>query len=210
MSTIQSRPQRSRKIRAILAGGVVLGVGAAVTLAAWNDSEFTSGLFGAGSFNLQGSTTSATTGFTDHESADGAAALTFTAPFDNLAPEDVVYAPFWVRLAADTTSPANLALVAVDSTDDLAGNSANLSYAVYAIAPGAACDETATSGVELGSAATLADDTAVTGGSVALPVGDPTTDPGVATQLCTIVTAGADLEQGGQTTAVWQFTATSE
>lgn len=29
-----------RKVRAILAGGLVLGVGAAVVLAAWNDSEF--------------------------------------------------------------------------------------------------------------------------------------------------------------------------
>ncbi|SEE76031.1 SipW-dependent-type signal peptide-containing protein [Ruania alba] len=210
MTSTQPRPQSSRKVRALLAGGLVLGVGAAVTLAAWNDSEFTSGLFGAGSFNLQGSSTSAVDGYSDHESADGAAALTFTTPVDNLAPDDVVYAPFWVRLGADTTSPAELDLVALDSTDDAGNNSANLSYAVYAIAPDAACDETATASTELGSGATLADETAVAGGAVALPVGSPTTSPGAATQLCTIVTAGADLEQGGQTTAVWQFTATSE
>ena len=59
------RRRRSRMIRAILAGGLVLGVGAAVTLAAWNDSEFVTGTFTAGTFNMQGSTTDGTT-FTDH------------------------------------------------------------------------------------------------------------------------------------------------
>lgn len=47
--------QKSRKIRAIAAGGAVLGVGAAITLAAWSDSELADGLFGAGSFDIEGS-----------------------------------------------------------------------------------------------------------------------------------------------------------
>ena len=41
------RRSRSRMIRAILAGGLVLGVGTAVTLAAWNDSEFVTETFTA-------------------------------------------------------------------------------------------------------------------------------------------------------------------
>ncbi|UFU03020.1 SipW-dependent-type signal peptide-containing protein [Ruania suaedae] len=204
------RSTRSRKVRAVLAGGLVLGVGAAVTLAAWNDSEFASGLFTAGQFDLQGSTTGATEGYTDHESAGGAAELTFTAPFDNLAPEDVVYAPFWVRLAAETTSPATLDLVTLDSTDGTGTNSENLSYEIYAIAVDATCDETATEGTLLGSGDTLTDDPAVAGETVPLTIGDPTTEPGEAVLLCTVVTAGEDLEQGGDTTAVWQYTATSE
>ncbi|QOR70738.1 hypothetical protein IM660_19575 [Ruania alkalisoli] len=209
MTEVHARSLRSRKIRAVLAGGVVLGVGAAVTLAAWNDSEFTTGLFGAGSFDLQGSATGDDLDYTDHASAGGAAELTFSAPFDNLAPDDVVYAPYWVRLAAGTTSPASLDLVALDSTDTTGTNSANLSYEVYAIGEAAACDETATAGTLLGSG-TLVDEPAVAGGTASLPVGATTADPGDATQLCTIVTAGPDLEQGGETTAVWQFTATSE
>lgn len=57
-----------RKVLAVLAGGVVLGVGVGVTLAAWNDSEFATGTFTAGSFNLEGSTTSATADYADHNS----------------------------------------------------------------------------------------------------------------------------------------------
>ena len=46
--TTRRRRRRSRMIRAILAGGLVLGVGTAVTLAAWNDSEFVTGTFTVG------------------------------------------------------------------------------------------------------------------------------------------------------------------
>ena len=57
----------NRKILAVLAGGLVLGVGVAVTLAAWNDSEFATGTFTAGSFNLEGSTTGDTdAAYSDH------------------------------------------------------------------------------------------------------------------------------------------------
>ncbi|MGP6174744.1 SipW-dependent-type signal peptide-containing protein [Corynebacterium sp. A21] len=45
--------QKSRKIRAIAAGGAVLGLGAAITLAAWSDSEFAQGLFGTEAFGIQ-------------------------------------------------------------------------------------------------------------------------------------------------------------
>jgi|GEM_PF-5464807 len=48
----------SKKFKAILAGGVVLGVGAAVTLAAWTDQEWTTADFSSGSFTLQSSTAS--------------------------------------------------------------------------------------------------------------------------------------------------------
>ena len=55
-----------RKVLAVLAGGLVLGVGTAVTLAAWNDSEFATGDFAAGTFVFQGSTDNET--FEDHTS----------------------------------------------------------------------------------------------------------------------------------------------
>ncbi|GAB2622198.1 SipW-dependent-type signal peptide-containing protein [Pseudactinotalea suaedae] len=200
----------SRKVRALLAGGVVLGIGAAATLAAWNDSEFATGTFSSGVFNLQGSTEGAAEGYADHAAADGAAALGFSAGFDNLSPGDVTYAPFWVRLDAGTTAPATLDLVAIDSTDTTGTNSGQLGYSVYAIDAAADCDETATGGTLLGTATTLADDAEIAGGTTALPVGDPTTEPGAATQLCFIVTAAAGLGQGGETTATWQLTATTD
>ncbi|GEC74299.1 SipW-dependent-type signal peptide-containing protein [Microbacterium maritypicum] len=87
-----------RKVLAVLAGGLVLGVGTAVTLAAWNDSEFANGTFTAGAFNLQGSTDG--TAYADHDSAGSAATLAFTLPaglVGNMSPTSSVYAGFWVR-----------------------------------------------------------------------------------------------------------------
>lgn len=101
-----------RKVLAVLAGGLVLGVGIGVTLAAWNDSEFATGTFTAGSFNLEGSTTSAGAGYDDHNVDLGqtAAALVFELPAvaSSMSPGDVVYAPFWVRLDSTTTNSATL------------------------------------------------------------------------------------------------------
>ncbi|GAA2174296.1 hypothetical protein GCM10009846_19700 [Agrococcus versicolor] len=205
------RGRRGRKIRAILAGGLVLGIGAAVTLAVWSDSEFATGTFTAGTFNLQGSTTSATAGFTDHPTSATAAPLTFTTPLaGNLSPNSTVYAPFWVRLAANTTSPATLDLTTLATTE--AGgtaNAANLGYSVYAIAPAAACDATATTGTLLGTGTTLASNASVAGGTVPLTIGTPVTAAGTAVQLCFVVTSGATLNQTTTTTATWQFVATS-
>lgn len=199
----------SRKVRSLLAGGVVLGLGTAATLAAWNDSEYATGTFTAGTFNLQGATDSATGTYTDHASAGSAATLTFTAPVGNMSPNDVVYAPFWVRLAANTTSPATLDLVAIDSTDTTGTNSGQLSYSVYAIGATATCNAGATSGTLMGTGTTLADNASVAGGTTPLPVGSPVSSPGTATQLCFIITAAPGLQQGGVTTATWQLTATS-
>ena len=157
---------RSRKFKAILAGGLVLGVGAAITLAAWNDSEFATGTFTAGSFNLEGSTTGAAAGYDDHNPDDGdaAAALVFTTPFDNLAPEDVVYAPFWLRLAAGTTTDATLVVESITTTDSAEANAADLSYDVYQLASAAAtCDAAGIGGgTVVASGADLATDAAVT------------------------------------------------
>ena len=86
-----TRRASSRHGRAILAGGLVLGVGAAITLANWNDSEFVNGTFAAGIFALEGSSTDGTT-FSEHSSAGSAAVLDFQLAPDNLAPGDVVYA----------------------------------------------------------------------------------------------------------------------
>jgi predicted ribosomally synthesized peptide with SipW-like signal peptide len=191
------RRRRSRTIRAILAGGLVLGVGAAVTLAAWNDSEFVTGTFTAGTFNLEGSTTDGTT-FTDHATSPGGA-LTFTVPATSLSPTDSVTAPFAVRLAANTTSAANVTL----TTGTPTGTVTNLTYTLeihsaWGCAPGTVTS-TPISGAALNAGTT----------SFALAAGSPTTDPGAAVFLCFTVTAGAGLVQGQSGAVIWEFEAIS-
>jgi len=120
----KTRPRgpRSPKARALLAGGLVLGVGAAITLAAWNDSEFARGTFTAGTFNMVGSTDGTT--YAEHATVGAPAMLAFTVNPTLLAPGDVVYAPFAVRLDAATT---NAAVVTI-SNAATSGTVANLTY----------------------------------------------------------------------------------
>jgi predicted ribosomally synthesized peptide with SipW-like signal peptide len=46
--TEQQGSTKKRKVRALLAGGLVLGVGAAITLAAWTDNVFGNSDFATG------------------------------------------------------------------------------------------------------------------------------------------------------------------
>lgn len=197
-----------RKVLAVLAGGLVLGVGIGVTLAAWNDSEFATGTFTAGSFNLEGSTTSADDGYDDHnvDLGDTAASLVFQLPAvaSSMSPGDVVYAPFWVRLDSTTTNSATLLPSGI--TAGTGGNEANLSYTVTAIEAADTCDATA-AGTVVATSATLSDQTGAT--SLPLAEGTPAGTAGVPLQLCFAVTAGAGLTQGATATATWEFTATS-
>lgn len=193
---------RSRKFKAILAGGIVLGVGAAVTLAAWTDDEWAEGVFGAGSFNVQGSTDGTT--FADHESEGGAAALTFDLNGgDNMSPGDTVAAPFVLRLDGPTTYDATVALTSAAGGGD---NAAALTYEIVQVASAGECSATAT-GTSVVPAGTALDST--TGAAdfdLSAGAGTATGDP---VSLCFKVTAGDSLEQGQNTTAQWQFTATS-
>jgi predicted ribosomally synthesized peptide with SipW-like signal peptide len=199
--TVEERRMTGRKARALLAGGLVLGVGAAVVLAAWTDDEFVTGLFSAGQFDLQGSTDGVT--FDDHASAGDAATLSFSVPVTELAPDDTVYAGFWVRLAEGTTDPASLELVGFTGSGTA---TAQLDYTIHAIAASATCDATTATGTPIASGSL--DDTTATSTGVTLAV-PAAAAPGAAEQLCFAVTAAAGLEQGTTATGTWQFTATS-
>lgn len=198
-----SAVKKSGKWKAFLAGGLVLGIGAAVTLASWNDSEFATGLFGAGQYDLEGSVDGAAYAEHDDPGLTNDADLDFQLSPDNLAPGDVVYAPFAVRLAALTTSAA---VVTTTSTGSGA-NAANLTYSLFT---------TATFGCTSGSTPVdvlAGPGTALTAAPVAtfpLATGTPTTVAGAAVNLCFVVTAGAGLTQGDQATATWEFAAESQ
>lgn len=105
----QERQLRSRRIKAILAGGLAFGVGATVTVAAWTDSEEASGSFEAGRFNIE-------------LSADGEWANTDEAKFDvdNMFPGQKAYLPVLVKTTTDTTIDGKLTV-----TNDGATGSAN-------------------------------------------------------------------------------------
>ncbi|WP_223693746.1 SipW-dependent-type signal peptide-containing protein [Leifsonia poae] len=198
----RSRKRRtmSRKVKAILAGGLVLGVGAAVTLAAWNDSEFAQGTFTAGTFNLVGSTDGTT--FTDHATAGTAATLGFTVNAASLSPTAVTAAPFAVELAANTT---NNAVVTVSS----AGTTGTVTQITYELLQtttfGCTAATTGTDLVPAGTALTTVP------GSVTFPLAQGTGGAaGAPVFLCFKMTAGAGLVQGQTGSATWQFTAASQ
>lgn len=116
--TDEERKRKSRKRKAILASGAVLGVGAVVTLAAWNDTVFGAGTFGIGdtAWNVQASVD----GTNFDEYADSAAPGVISFPVVagvnpiNLMPGQTTKGSFWLKetkgfMDADVTiqAPAN-------------------------------------------------------------------------------------------------------
>ncbi len=116
--TDEERNRKSRKRKAILASGAVLGVGAVVTLAAWNDTVFGAGTFGIGdtAWNVQASVD----GTNFDEYADSAAPGVISFPVVagvnpiNLMPGQTTKGSFWLKetkgfMDADVTiqAPAN-------------------------------------------------------------------------------------------------------
>lgn len=90
----------ARKARAIAAGGAVLGLGTAITLAAWSDNEWAKGTFSTAQFGIEGSNTSATDGFSNHTTSDAALALDFGAGAGQtqvLQGGQTVTEEYWIR-----------------------------------------------------------------------------------------------------------------
>ena len=194
----EPRSKKAPKVRAILAGGLVLGIGAAVTLAAWNDSEFAQGTFTAGSFNLEGSTDG--TAYGNYPST-GPAALAFTTSTANMSPGDVVSAPFAVRLDAETSYDAAVTVTSAPTS----GPQTGLTYSLT---------RTTSFGCGTGVLSTLVPANQQLGTTPAAAVTFPLSqgagdDPGTPVYLCFQVTAGATLPQGETSVATWEFAAQS-
>ena len=83
---------RRKKARAIMASGLVLGVGAAVTLAAWSDTAWGEGTFGTGdsAFNIQASFDGGS-GWDEFMTDDTAGTMEFGDKATGLMPGDSVY-----------------------------------------------------------------------------------------------------------------------
>ncbi|MFD6815416.1 SipW-dependent-type signal peptide-containing protein [Microbacterium sp. NPDC060132] len=191
---------RSRRLRALLAGGLVLGIGTTATLAAWNDSEFGSATFTAGRFDLVGATDGVT--FSSHATTGAAAALNFQLPPTAMAPGTTTYALFSVKTASPSVAGV-LQLTA--GTPGGTGLASSLTYGVRAIA-GTTC-----------SAATYPGGTAVVADGSALTAGGASTQAVSANgasvvNYCfavTLPTTAPNTAQGLTMTQTWQIQGTS-
>ena len=206
------KSNRKRKVRALLAGGLVLGVGAAVTLAAWSDNVFANSDFATGDarWELQGNvetTPLSEAGWLDYDVSPGGG-IAFPLPLkNNLTPGDVVRAPLAIRLAPGQALGANVTLDApnLDAANALQNA---LTYGIYSGVTAADCvagNVGAATLVPAGSPLS-------TGGNFTIASGAPAQN-GTPVELCYVVTLPANTPSnvsGLQTgTLVWDFQGTS-
>lgn len=127
--TPRAKSFTTRKIAAIAAGVLVVGVGATYTLASWNDSEWVWG--GAdgvttAEFNIQQDTT---VGFANDawvdEPNNRGGALTFSPGSVDLVPGDTIYAPVALRADEDSATAYVTLLQAVAATGPTADDPDN-------------------------------------------------------------------------------------
>lgn len=217
---VRSRRSRGR-LRAVLAGAGVLGVGAAVTLAAWTDTEWIYGgtnndtPIGTSVFEVEQNVYDAT-GFTNRESfstGGPAGKLNFTVAAASLSPGAVVYAPMQLRTAAGSGGGTVVLNGAQQGTGTSAALFTALTYQAKTGIPQASCNA---SGMAGGTALTPAGSTLGTGGSASFAIGaapDATT-PGMPVDACFAITmpstATDQALQGLAVVPVWSFVSTSQ
>jgi len=211
-TTRRARTRTSVKVRAALAGALVLGVGATATLAAWTDNEFGTATFSASVFDTESSVNGTT--FADNATAPGA---TMTVTAGGFSPDAHRYAFIDVRGKANSVS-GTLALSGATVTNNpttaptLGGA---LQYRAVATAPGVACTAAAfTTGTPtflVGSTASTVALTTAGSTTVPLPAASASA-PSTAVRFCfdVYLPINADTAlQGKGATATWQITGTS-
>ena len=198
--------RRWLRLRALLAGGLVLGVGGAVTLAAWNDSEYASSTLTASTFGIEGSVNGGD--WSEHPTADDAAQLVFDPELPLLSPGQSGFLQFSVRTTADATAGGAVSL----QTPVLQGSAAlqeALEYAVRVVPDGSGCD--AALFEQVGVEVIVPNGTALDAG-VPENASELAPEAGNAVDYCVRISmiAGAGNEVQGETlTATWQFLAES-
>lgn len=228
-----SKASRWTKGRALLAGGLVLGLGAAATLAAWTDDEWVFGGSGSGNgdgpgtpgtgiYQMQQNTwtgTGKTEAWSDQPNKNGGA-LTFVLQPERMVPGKTVYAPMQLRTVpgseALNVSLAEGVQAAADANKDAAFNARYNSPELYAALRYGVYKGVAKDNCTAGS---------VAGGTVVVPPGSPLTatstgtfplaageqgQPGTPENLCfalTLPSSVTDVQlQGKNTVPVWRFT----
>lgn len=193
-----------RRIQAVLAGGVVLGVGASATLASWNDSEYATATFTSGRFGIEGSLDGASFGKhnpTVNPNPTSAATLSFTPVFAAMYPGAVSYAPFVVRTTAGSLA-GRVQLVAGTPT----GLLTDLRYGVRLTSSVTNCKDG--TGYATGTVVVADNSTLTTGGGLLGIQGNSSSPQVYCFAVVLPLTAGNAMQN--QTLAqTWQFSATT-
>lgn len=201
------RRLRTRRVRALLAAGLVLGVGTAVTLAAWTDTENATGSFGASVFDTQSQSAGSPT-YASNPSAPGAT-LTFNAT--QMSPGVSSFAWLNVRTTAATTVGGTVTLTAVTPTGALAPALQYRAVRLTNPSPTSPCDATAFSGTPTyiaGGSATYLPVSQLPVSAVANTIGAAGAQLGFCFEV-RVMTGAANTYQGTTATVAWTFTGTS-
>lgn len=203
---MSQRRRTLTRVRALLIGALVLGVGASATVAAWTDNEFASSQITAGTFSIVSRTASSPT-FAAHDTAANAVTLPLNAT--NLYPGQSRAA--WIQITTAGTVPGTMLLTGVAAPTNGANGNALRDFLEVRIVPTTAAANT-----------TPTCTTTTTGGITYTGIGNvPTTLPAQTLQAngtnvvnyCIIVTVRADAPtnaQGGIVTPTWTFTGTTD
>lgn len=191
-----TKQDRYRKGRAVAAAGIVLGIGAVITLAAWNDSEFAEGIFGTGSYNVVSSEEGPEATFVDHPESD-AAELNFQA--SNVAPGGEYAAGFWLRTDAGTSYDGVVTDIEVASSS---GDVTSFTDVEVLSIPASDDCTSATTGTTVATGSDLGSLSFDTSSEIVLANNDDA--QGDPQQLCFQVTADeGSIAQGDEASVTW-------
>ena len=198
---------RRRRVQAVLAAGLVLGIGTAVTLAAWADSENATGSFGASVFGTESQSAGSPT-YASNTTTPGAS-LSFNATA--MSPGTSFYAWLNVRTTTASTVGGTVALTSAAPTGGLAPALEYRAVRMTGPNPTSTCNATAFSGTPVfiaGAAASYLPVSQVPATQVASPIGAAGAQLGFCFEVRLAPgTAGSFQGQTGSVT--WTFTATS-
>lgn len=195
----RTQPSRAfRRVRALLAGGLVLGVGATMTIAAWTDQELATTTVSAGTFSIVSRSDQGA--FASH----GPTETVLTVPLDATGLYPGIKKAAYVQVQASGTLPGTVSLSGVTVTNnangvptgaDLALQNA-IKVGVAVVAAPANCTTAITAGTALNTVPALAAQTL-------------TVSPLNTITYCIVLDLPADASgaaQGGTVKPTWTFT----
>lgn len=205
-------PTRMTRVRAVLAGALVLGVGATVTLAAWTSQDYTTGSFSTSRFVTQSTTDATGNGWQDNSVSPGA---TLQLNAGALSPGVTVAAAFGIRTTAGSIGGTESLQTPTSTTTPLPALWSSLQYRVYS-STASACTPTSSpsSGsnwIVGGSTTWSALSTAVAANATALAAA-ASSSPGAPAWFCfqvALPAGAANTLQGQSLVVTWLFSGTS-
>jgi predicted ribosomally synthesized peptide with SipW-like signal peptide len=194
-SRLSERPRASVKVRAALAGGLVFGLVAGLTVASWTDAERVGATFSASTFDLQTSLNAAA--YTSASSA--------TVSVEGVYPGSPVYISLKVKTAAVSTAGSVTLAAAADST----GLDAVLRYRI--VRTSSTCDAAAfTTSFVVGGAASYQQVSAALAATPAIAVtANGATELAYCIELGMPATGVAQSNAGTSGTVTWNIIGTS-